>query len=381
MLVGYKVWDRCALLFHCFPRCLGTTWSLHGVWEHQPFHAESWIHQHFFPAETCIDLRFHSPAHPLLSIQEPMEWKHSKLTQSCTSNTHTHTDIFHIGLSFLQRYRGVEFNTVAAPAYIDINLSHMSPCLITLKPEDCLNDGATFMFWIKLMDDNAGTVMTTRKNESTGGWTIWINENGRLVHKIAYSVEPRPHKGFAFSFQHFTNIWVHVALVKLNDNFWMNVYQNGSKVPVTNEQEDITTTVDDYVETLALGKVFVSVSAQWRAKNMILDEIILCNKPLSKEEINQMINLWTVPVRWWNNKFWVQWARECVVITCPTRFFFCPCRTHISQFGALLWELSWYFIHSTKNVVSSIVWNKTVSLNRCSHQIPTNCVKQNSQFE
>ncbi len=84
------------------------------------------------------------------------------------------------------------------------------------------------------------------------------------------------------------NSWVHLALIFDTVNFSVKMFVNGTDMPVNaaaNWSQNISPT---NVRTLALGKEYVT-DMNPQSKNMILDELILCDKPLSENEISFLI--------------------------------------------------------------------------------------------
>ncbi len=183
---------------------------------------------------------------------------------------------------------------------VQIDLPGMSPCVLTLSPEDCTNGGATYMFWMKPLDDVHGVILSTMKNQGNGGVIFWVNVSGEFSYRITQSgLAPTMLRGKINNFDQLTNSWVHMTLVKSNYNPTLKIYQNGTEVPVSNSPEipiPFEIPVErDPLEAVALGKAFVSASSPQPPKNMILDELILCEKALSEGEVKDMLNLWPEP--------------------------------------------------------------------------------------
>ncbi len=75
-----------------------------------------------------------------------------------------------------QRNSGIEFDS-SLGSFLEIDLSGMSPCLTTLRPEHCVNGGATYMFWMKPTDSQGEKILTTMENEFFEGLKLKVGSN------------------------------------------------------------------------------------------------------------------------------------------------------------------------------------------------------------
>ncbi len=176
-------------------------------------------------------------------------------------------------------------------SYVQIDLPGMSPCILTLSPQDCTNGGATYLFWIKPLDDEQGVIFSTVKEQRTEGITVRILSSKKLFYTINQAnVASNIFAGETENnFEH--TDWVHMSLVKFNDNSTMKIFESGTEVSVSVVPETDMTINREPPIGLALGKTFVASGSGMETKNMILDELVLCDKPLTKQDINSHINL------------------------------------------------------------------------------------------
>ncbi len=195
-----------------------------------------------------------------------------------------------------QKNSGIQFSTsLGTRATIDI--SGRSPCLLSLLEEDCTFGGATFMFWMKPLDDVGAPIFTTVKDTLTGGFYVWFDASNFLHYcLIKISSTNIVYRGKVFGFLQYTNSWIHLAFVWRNSGNQMKIYTNGTEesiFPLTPGPDPTPRNKSD-VMAVALGQGFVTVDGPLGPKppkQMIVDELILCDKPLSEGEINQMMNL------------------------------------------------------------------------------------------
>lgn len=87
--------------------------------------------------------------------------------------------------------------------------------------------------------------------------------------------------------------WVHLALVKDNGDgiSGMNVYVNGTAISVHVGVPETRSITESNTRTLVLGKEYVSSVSSMFTKNMILDELIVCDSPVSAGEVRSLISL------------------------------------------------------------------------------------------
>lgn len=172
----------------------------------------------------------------------------------------------------------------------------MSPCLFTLSPDDCVNGGATYMFWIKQIDYPEEGVIVSTLDPNKEGFKVKVDGTGKLTYYMNVLSSQTILTGYTsvsgLDMAQYINSWVHLALIKHNDNFGLKVFVNGTEISVVAEppRGGPAVYIGDAMN-LALGKEFVTIDSPFPPKDMILDELILCNKPLSQGEINDLINL------------------------------------------------------------------------------------------
>ncbi len=127
--------------------------------------------------------------------------------------------------------------------------------------------------------------------------------------------------------------WVHLALVKDNGDgiSGMNVYVNGTAISVHVGVPETRSITESNTRTLVLGKEYVSSVSSMFTKNMILDELIVCDSPVSAGEVRSLISLWEGLVFsvfseiMWNNK--TKWDFCCVFQCLPLD----TCQSHLTQ--------------------------------------------------
>ena len=68
---------------------------------------------------------------------------------------------------------------------LEIDTAGMSPCILTTAPSDCTNGGATYMFWIKLLNEEGSAILTTLDyNSPTKGMRIEAGSDGKFCATV-----------------------------------------------------------------------------------------------------------------------------------------------------------------------------------------------------
>lgn len=143
---------------------------------------------------------------------------------------------------------------------MQIDISGRSSCLLSLTPEDCVNGGATYMFWMKPTDDLGGPILTTVKDASTGGFYVWVDGAGYLYYSITYVyLSPSIYRGHISGFKKYTNSWVHLAFVKYNSETAITLYINGTRAAliVSPHRTDFYSRIPTDLRTIVLGQMCV----------------------------------------------------------------------------------------------------------------------------
>ena len=95
----------------------------------------------------------------------------------------------------------------------------MSPCILTTAPSDCTNGGATYMFWIKLLNEAGGAILTTLDWASPReGIRISAGNDGKLRAAIfREGATLNRFSGWVPGINDHVNSWLHVAIVWYTD--------------------------------------------------------------------------------------------------------------------------------------------------------------------
>ena len=173
---------------------------------------------------------------------------------------------------------------------IEINTTGMSPCILTTAPSDCTSGGATYMFWIKLLDGQRGPILSTQDwSNPRKGIRIMGENDGKLkVTIFRQGTTSNRFKGEVLVFNNYIDSWLHVAVVWQNDPRF-EIYFNVIEQIVT-QGTQYTTSGSSHVTLesrmrMKLGAQYVTFSNTIKTKNMILDNLMLFDKPLTQADI------------------------------------------------------------------------------------------------
>ncbi len=139
-------------------------------------------------------------------------------------------------------------------------------------------------FWIKLSDSVQGSVLTTEKGISEGTM-IHIDGSGKFVYDVKLKGSGmNTFSGFSWNADFKIGSWLHITFVFHSDLELVKVYHDGSEAAM-NYFAPQSLSVEDTEGRMILGRKSVDVNDNEEPRNMILDEIIFCNKPLNQNEI------------------------------------------------------------------------------------------------
>ena len=179
----------------------------------------------------------------------------------------------------------------ASSDQMEIDTTGMPACILSTAPSDCTNGGATYMFWIKQLDDLGGNLITT-----TGGKT-----EGCIIHVttgsyLSMQIVRKGSSGNKFykevpGMDDFINTWLHVAIVWYPEPIWMiRFYFDGTEINpndpcITDGSKDVT----DSELRMILGRESLNCLTSALVQNMIFDELYLYDKLLFEEDIQAYV--------------------------------------------------------------------------------------------
>ena len=149
---------------------------------------------------------------------------------------------------------------------------------------------ATDMFWIKLLDAQRGPILSTQDwSDPREGIRIMGENDGKLkVTIFRQGTTSNRFKGEVLDFNSYIGSWLHVAVVSHSDPRF-EIYFNGMKQIVTQGTQYSTSgsssvTLEPKMR-MKLGAQYVTFSNTIKTKNMILDNLMLFDKPLTQADI------------------------------------------------------------------------------------------------
>ena len=176
---------------------------------------------------------------------------------------------------------------------VQIDTTGMEPCILTAVPSDCTNGGATYMFWVKQLDSVKGPILTTMDwGPPREGIRISAGNDGKL--KLAIFREGSTENRFSCSvpdLSDFVNDWLHITIVWNTPNPRFDVYYNGILKTFsqgTQYTSSSTTRAATVPLRMFLGRQYVKLNTNNPAKNMILDELVVYDRPFSQSEVKQI---------------------------------------------------------------------------------------------
>ena len=167
----------------------------------------------------------------------------------------------------------------------------MDACILTTEPDDCTNGGATYTFWIKLLDSVNGVILTTldwgppregiRIQAHNGKLKLLIFREGSWGNRFSCKIP---------DINDFVNDWLHITVVWNTPNPRFEVYYNG--IPKTFSQGthyggSHATQAATAPLKMFLGRDYVRVNTP--PKNMIFDELVVYDRPLTQGDVQQIL--------------------------------------------------------------------------------------------
>ncbi len=184
-----------------------------------------------------------------------------------------------------QHGNGALLNTTASHGF-EVDASSMNPCM--LAPPQCTT-GATYIFWMKLLDTFGGGVLTTMDwSSAREGIRISTADNGKLG--VVVFKEGSDSKRFSLSSQQVLhdkiNMWQQVAVV------WfvtprVKIYLDG--LDETASQPSTYSSSSNTLEArmrMVVGRPYVVHKATFHTPpNMLFDELSVFGWPLASGEL------------------------------------------------------------------------------------------------
>ncbi len=167
--------------------------------------------------------------------------------------------------------------------YVELDVSTLPRCLLTTSTTDCINGGATYLFWVKLLDPTTeGGIMTTLtfspereglKIRTKSGNKLYVAKfkKGDLYTKFHHSVND-----LVF------NTWLQITVVWRNDPK-LEIYFNNNLASDKAGSYFSNHHITDTEGKMVLGRWYTGSGGGYCS--MIIDYINLYNRPLSTEEI------------------------------------------------------------------------------------------------
>ncbi len=172
---------------------------------------------------------------------------------------------------------------------MELDVSTLPRCLLTTEPTDCVNGGATYLFWVKLLDPTGGAILTTLSwGPPREGLRISHNGNNLYLSVFRKGASSNrfesPGSGLVY------NTWLQITIVWYNDPKLEAYYNDGFAFEKTGAYGSSSSTTDNEGK-LVLGKEFTNRNQGYCS--MIIDNINLYNRPLSADEIVLVYNSYT----------------------------------------------------------------------------------------
>ncbi len=172
----------------------------------------------------------------------------------------------------------------AALDQVEIDATGMSPCI--LAPPQCTS-GATYMFWIKLMDTISGAIFTTLDwSAPREGIRFHVDGNGKFQAAI-FRAGPDLNRfqGQTNGFHNNINAWQHITVVWKTDPKY-EIYLDG--VANTVSQGGVYTSSSGTWAArmrMFVGRQYVTYNNNVKTRKMVFDELILFDSPLEATEL------------------------------------------------------------------------------------------------
>ncbi len=175
-----------------------------------------------------------------------------------------------LGLQFDKTYKD----------YAELDVTTLPRCLLTTSPTDCINGGATYLFWVKLLDPTEGGILTTMSWPAREGFRISQNGNWLCPSVFRKGASNNRFEGSGDGLVY--NTWLQITVVWHNDPKLEAYYDDGFAFDKTGAYGNSSSATDNGGK-LVLGREFINKDQRYCS--MIIDNINLYNRPLSAEEI------------------------------------------------------------------------------------------------
>ena len=173
--------------------------------------------------------------------------------------------------------------------YVELDVSTLPQCLLTTEPTDCVNGGATYLFWVKLLDSTSGGILTTL-SWSPPREGIRITQNGNNLGLAVFRKGASDNRFQGSGGGLVYNTWLQITVVWYNDPKLEAYYNDGFAFDTTGAYGSSSTATDTEGK-FVLGREYTSRDQTYCS--MIIDNINLYNRPLSADEIVLVYNSYT----------------------------------------------------------------------------------------
>ena len=197
--------------------------------------------------------------------------------------------------TFLQNGHGALLNASSHGFWVDS--SDMTPCM--LAPSQCAT-GATYIFWIKLLDENRGPVLTTMDwNVKREGVRIIVAGSGRLsISVFKFGTGLNSFEAASPGILHNNiNMWQHIAVV-FHATPRVEFYIDGvSRTRSHNHAYSSSATTYKARLEMVIGREWVyHESLTATPRHMEFDELYVFDWPLNNDELvayfPQWVHIW-----------------------------------------------------------------------------------------
>ena len=190
----------------------------------------------------------------------------------------------------MQENRGVQLLS-ANSSQLEIDTTGMSPCILNTAPSDCTNGGATYMFWIKLLNEEGGAILTTLDWDPPREG-IRVSAGNNLKINVAIFREGATHNRFSSSISgsgSHIGSWLHVTIIWHTDPKY-EVFFNGVAQSVSQSSDYFSSSIIQALQMrMKLGVEYITRVTALKVKSMVIDNLIFYNKPLTQSDIDQII--------------------------------------------------------------------------------------------
>ncbi len=157
---------------------------------------------------------------------------------------------------------------------------------MTTAPTDCTNGGATYLFWVKLLDPTNGGILSSLSwNPPREGINIKQNSNNLAVG--VYRKGATDNRFIETISGVVYNTWIQITVVWHNDPK-LQAYFNDDFAGEVSGPYTSASTVQDNEGKLVLGRRYTNMENTYCS--MIIDNINLYNRPLTADEISLVYN-------------------------------------------------------------------------------------------